>query len=425
MSEPRFRLTPPLASGNCQRCGLCLAVCPTYWDSGLETQSPRGRIALIMAAGRGDLAPSANFRDQVYHCLDCRACSTVCPSGVRVGPTVTAARAALTERRRLPLVQSLVLRHLLPHQGRLEASLWPLKAYQRLGLAWMLGHTPASRLLPSAVDAMRQLLPPLAARPLRGDIPEVTPAAVERRYRVGFFLGCAMSLLFPEVSRATVTVLSRHGCDVLTPPGIRCCGAIHESLGDRSTMLDLARHNIAVFERAGVDAIVSDCASCGLSAKEYGEWLADDPTYAARARAYSAKAQDISEFLAAAGLPAEIPPLATRVTYHDPCHLAHGQGVAAQPRALLGRAPGADYRELNEASWCCGSAGLWGIGHAERSFRILDRKMDNVQATGADMLVTANPGCLLQLRLGARRRGLDLPVLHISQVLAGDAPLGG
>jgi glycolate oxidase iron-sulfur subunit len=265
---------------------------------------------------------------------------------------------------------------------------------------------------------MESLLPAVPARPLRRELAEVTPAQGERRYRVGFFLGCVMTLILARSSRATVEVLRANGCEVVYPADQVCCGAPHAEEGEMEDVRALARKNIEVFERYDLDYIVADCAACGAQTKEYAHLLADDPAYAARARAFSDKLRDISEFLAGIPLRRPLGEVRRQVAYHHPCHLAHAQGVREAPRALLRRVPGLKLVELNEADWCCGSAGIYNLSHVERADKILERKLDNVQASGAQVLVTGNPGCLMQLMAGARERGLSVEVLHPLEILA-------
>ncbi len=435
--EPRIPLghgatfAPRFASGDgpdydnvlaCIRCGLCLSVCPTYATDGVEVQSPRGRVALIRAWQEGRLELSPNLRDHMYHCLDCRACQTICPTGVRVGELVLGARAvAESQRRRGAVAGALAgfsLRWLLPHPDRLEASLVPLRLYQRLGLQRLVRGSGALRLLPGPLAEMEGLLPQLPGRPLRQELPEVVPTSGVRRYRVGFFLGCVMTLVFARSSRATVDVLTANACEVVTPKEQVCCGAPHTEEGEFEEVRALARRNIDVFESLGVDYIVADCAACGAQTKEYAHLLCDDPAYAERARAFSAKVRDISEFLVGIPLRRPLGAVPRQVAYHMPCHLAHAQKVREAPRQLLRLVPGLQLMKLNEDDWCCGSAGIYNISHAGRADKILARKMDNLRECGADTVATGNPGCLLQLQAGVRGRGWATDVRHPMELLA-------
>lgn len=403
----------------CIRCGLCLSVCPTYATDGVEVQSPRGRVALIRAWQEGRLELTPNLRSHLYHCLDCRACQTICPTGVRVGENVLGARTIAEEQRRRGAIEGALagfaLRWLLPHPDRLEASLLPLRLYQRLGLQSLVRR---SGLLPEPLAVMEGLLPTLPDRPLRQTLPEVVPGQGERRYRVGFFLGCIMTLVFARASRATVDVLAANGCEVVTPKQQVCCGAPHAEEGEMDAVRALARRNIDIFEGLGVDYVVADCAACGAQTKEYAHLLREDPHYAERARVFSAKVRDVSEFLADIPLRRPLGTVARRVAYHMPCHLAHAQKVREAPRQLLAQVPGLQLVELNEADWCCGSAGIYNISHTERARAILERKLANLAASGADTLVTGNPGCLLQLMAGVRQKGWQVDVRHPLEMLA-------
>jgi len=428
---PGATTSPRFASGNapdygnvlaCIRCGLCLSVCPTYATDGVEVQSPRGRVALIRAWQEGRLELTPNLRAHMYHCLDCRACQTVCPTGVRVGELVVATRAIAEGQRRPGLLEGALrgfaLRWLLPHPDRLEAAMWPLRAYQRLGGQWLVRRSGLTRALPAPLAEMEGFLPRLPARPLRRSLAKVTPARGEKRYRVGFFLGCVMTLVLARASRATVDVLTANGCEVVTPEDQVCCGAPHAEEGELEDVRRLARRNIDVFERLGVDYVVADCAACGAQTKEYAHLLRDDPAYAERARAFSAKVRDVSEFLAEIPLRRPLGAVVRRVAYHHPCHLAHAQGVREAPARLLRQVPGLQLVPLAEADWCCGSAGIYNLSHVGRARLIRERKLANLVASGADTVVTGNPGCLLQLLAGVREKGLAVDVRHPMEVLA-------
>jgi glycolate oxidase iron-sulfur subunit len=412
----------------CIRCGLCLSVCPTYATDGVEVQSPRGRVALIRAWQEGRLELSENMRHHMYHCLDCRACQTICPTGVRVGEQVLSARTIAEHQRRQGwlegAIKSFALQRLLPHPDRLETATWFARAYQRLGVQWLVRRGGLGRALPESLRKMESLLPTLPDRPLRQEIPEVLPASGEQHYRVGFFLGCVMTLVLAKASRGTTEVLAHNGCEVITPKQQVCCGAPHAEEGEMDAVRALARRNIEEFERWEVDYIVADCAACGAQTREYGHLLRDDPDYAERARAFSAKVRDISEFLGAIPLRRPLGEVPKRVAYHHPCHLVHAQGVRKAPEALLATIPGLRLAKLNEADWCCGSAGVYNLTHVERAEKILERKLANVSESGAEIVVTGNPGCLLQLEAGARARQMPVTIKHPIELLA-EAYRGG
>jgi glycolate oxidase iron-sulfur subunit len=411
---------------NCTRCGLCLSACPTYRESTLETESPRGRVALIKAVADGNLGASKNFEHFMYVCLECRACESVCPTGVKAGQLVVQARTQLEERRdRQPLGRRLfrwaLFEQLFPYPVRLERFMLLMRLYQRLRLYKLVRGLHILQPFPT-LDLMERFLPWLPSRPLHRELkyeelPEGNAPAVKGR--VGFFLGCIMTLVLAEASRATVDVLKRNGYVVVTPKDQVCCGAPLTEEGEGRITRGLARKNIDVFAKANVDVIVTDCAACGSEMKHYGDLLQDDAAYAERARAFSTKVRDINEFLAE--VVPQNPPrgvLNKRVTYHEPCHLCHAQKVSAQPRRLLQSIPGVQYVEMKEANWCCGSAGIYTFTHPDYSLAMLNRKMNNAEATGAEIIASANPGCLMQLAYGAAQRGHKQQVRHVTQVLA-------
>ncbi len=402
----------------CVKCGLCHSVCPTYMTDAIEIQSPRGRVQLIRAVDEGQLALTDVVAEHMYHCLDCRACQTVCPSGVLVGEQVVRMRAMVEEQRPQHWLKRLILEKLMTRPERLEAAVWPLRIYQWLGIQRLVRATGVLRLFPKPLREMERLLPALPRTPLRQVLPEITPAKGERQYRVGFFLGCVMSLVFAKTSARTVRVLAENGCEVVLPKAQRCCGAPHAGEGDFRTLRELARHNIDLFNGYELDYVVADCAACSAQTKEYAELLHDDPVYRERARAFAAKVRDITELLAEIPLRQPLGEVRRQVTYHEACHLCHAQGITKQPRQVLDAIPGLRRVELRESSWCCGSAGVYNITHAERAEKILARKLDNIAASGADTVAVGNPGCLLQLKAGVRERGLAVDVVHPIDLLA-------
>jgi len=391
---------------DCVHCGLCLTACPTYTELGTEMDSPRGRIYLMRAVQEGALGMTPDVVRHLDLCLGCRACETACPSGVRFGELIEAARAVAEARHRRPLIdrwRRTLIRAIFPYPRRLRVLLAPLRVLERIG----------------ALDAVRAasrwaaLLPPLASwTPLA----EVSPARGPERRRVGFVAGCVAQVVFAETNRATMRVLARHGCTVLTPARQVCCGALHLHSGQRRAALDCARHNIDAFP-ADLDAIVVNAAGCGAMLKQYGELLAGDRRYADSARAFSGKVRDVTELLAALPL---LPPRSNvqmRVTYHDACHLAHGQGVREAPRQLLRQIPGLELVELPESDTCCGSAGFYNLTEPEMARRLAARKAAHIQTTGAACVAAANPGCMLQIRAALRDAGVDIPVVHPIELL--------
>jgi glycolate oxidase iron-sulfur subunit len=396
---------------NCIRCGLCLAVCPTYREVLSETASPRGRAVLARKGLEGELALSPNLIEQMYACFDCMACNEICPVGIR--PADLAVDMRRVQEQIQPAVwKDVLFGGLIPNPGRMELATWPLRAYEKLGIRRLVYSLGLHRLMPKQVRDLDAMLPHLPQRPLRQVLLEVSKANGESRYRVGFFLGCAQSLMFADESAATVRVLARNGCTVITPKETVCCGMPALGYGRPDLVREQARHNIALFEQAQVEVIVTDCATCGSTLKEYGHLLADDNEWAARAAAFSEKVRDVSEFLMS--IPLEKPQgrVEARVTYHDPCHLRRGQGVWQQPRTLLQMIDGLEFVELPEADWCCGSAGSQLITHYETSLKVLQRKMENLESTQAEYIASGCPGCQMQLNVGAQRRGLEVQVVH-------------
>lgn len=407
----------------CIRCGRCLPVCPTYQETTLEMFSPRGRLALLRAVEDARLGFTEGVAEHLYHCLDCRACNTVCPPGIPIGELILQGRAAYAEQTGRPWWARLALDRFLTSARAMEPIMKLARFYQRLGLSRLV--RPLLRALKdrhaffNLAFHMEGLLPRLPARPLHAYLPEIVPARGERRYRVGFFLGCMMSQVLADVSQATVNVLTRNGCEVVTPRGQMCCGAPHDDQGNKRLARELARRNIELFERYGnLDAIVADCAACAGMLKEYPHLLHDDPAYYPRALAMAQRARDVSEWLAAI-LDDSIPlaPTGRTVTYHEPCHLANVQGIRYQPVKVLSRIPCLKFKPLSDSTRCCGSAGIYNLTHPRMADRLLEDKIRKIASTGADTVVTGNPGCLLQLQMGLREHGIPVEVRHLTELL--------
>ena len=396
---------------SCIRCGACLAACPTYRESLTETASPRGRVALTRMGLEGGLALSDNLLEQMYSCFACMACDEACPVGIRPAEVALSMRS-VQEQLRPKRWKELLLGRVVSDADRMETATLPLRLYERLGIRHLVYLLGLNRLLPGRLRDWEAMLPRIPQRPLRRILPEVTEARGQARYRVGFFLGCAQSLLFADESEAALRVLARNGCTVVTPKEVQCCGMPAHAYGRTDLAEGDARHNIGVFGQYDLDVIVTDCATCGSTLKEYGSLLAGDPEWAPRAQAFQGKVRDISEFLAE--LPALEPHgrLEGKVTYHDPCHLRRAQQVWKQPRTLLSEIDGLQLAELPEADWCCGSAGSQLITHYETSWKVLDRKLDNIAQTGAQIVASGCPACRMQLTAGLRRRGLRVRVVH-------------
>ncbi len=409
----------------CMRCGFCLPNCPTYQLTGRERSSPRGRVALARAISEEQLELTPAMKEEAYFCLDCRACTSACPSGVHAGNVMERCRSQVQQVKPpaafVRLLRTFVLEKMVPSPALLKTSMLPTRLYQRLGVQWLVRHTKLLSLGPEWVEKTEGMLPELEA-PLCDQLPLSTPAHGEKRGKVGFFLGCVMNLMYAEVSRQTVRVLAHQGFEVITPKAQKCCGAPHLTEGDPETARKLAASNLELFMAQDVDYIVTDCAGCGSALKEYEEMLAnqyDKETL----HAFRAKVRDISEFLAEQGLRSDdLIPQNISVTYHEPCHLAHAQQITAAPRTLMNAIPGLELREMKESSWCCGSAATFGLKYVNESQQILDRKLNHVAETKADILITANPGCQLQLAWGLKQSGMPQQLLHIMQLLGQATP---
>ena len=396
---------------DCVHCGICLPACPTYRVLGQEMDSPRGRLYLMRAAAEGRIGLSENFVLHMDRCLGCRGCETACPSGVPFGRLLEEVRGQIERRVPRPLSRRLLGRLILgtfPNRRRLALALGLLRLYQGSGLRRLARASGVLRAFPR-LAAMERLLPPL------GGAAAAVPARLEpegpSRGTVALLTGCVQTLLFPEVNAATAWLLARAGYTVLTPSGQGCCGALHVHWGDREAARRLAR--VTVTALGGADWVVTNAAGCGTALRDYGHLLPDDPA----ARDLSSRVRDVTELLAAA-LPEPRQPLPLTVTYHEPCHLAHGQRVREAPRALLRAIPGLRIVELPESDLCCGSAGVYNLLEPEIAGRLLALKLDRIVETGAEVVVSGNPGCLLQLRMGLAERGLAVRAHHPVELLA-------
>ncbi|MBM2620019.1 4Fe-4S dicluster domain-containing protein [Actinoplanes sp. LDG1-06] len=416
---------PPRADliADCVHCGFCLPTCPTYSLWGNEADSPRGRIYLMNEGITGE-PMSESMVEHFDACLGCMSCVTACPSGVKYDRLIEDTRAQVERRFTRGRGDALLRKAIFavfPYPRRLRLLRGPLRAYQgtglqklvkRSGLLDRLGPTLAT--LESLAPRLRKVPPP----------PRRVLARGTRRAVVGMLTGCVQGAFFPEVNSATVRILAAEGCEVLIPPGQGCCGALSVHNGRREEAAHFARRLIDTFARTGMDYFVVNAAGCGSSLKEYGELLADDPDYASRAADFSAKVRDLAELLDELGPVAPRHPLPMTVAYHDACHLAHAQGIRTQPRALLKGIPGLSLREIADPELCCGSAGIWNILNPVPAAELGDRKARNVLATGADLLVTANPGCMMQVAASLQRQGgTAMAMAHTAQVL--DASIRG
>ena len=407
---------------DCVHCGFCLPTCPTYVLWGEEMDSPRGRINLVEQGVHG--APMTDAMvGHIDACLGCMACVTACPSGVQYDRILEPTRAQI-ERRHDRDPGDRLLREAIfsvfPYPRRLRAMRLPLVAYQRSGLQRLVRRSGILQRLSPTLATMEAVAPPVqSTRPA----PSFVAARGTRRATVGMLTGCVQREFFPHVNAATARVLAAEGCDVVIPPTQQCCGALSMHTGRHAEAQAFARALVDAFEGAGVDYVVVNSAGCGSSMKEYAELLEDDPAYASRAAEFAERVRDVTEVLVELGPVATRHPLPVTVAYHDACHLAHAQGVRTPPRELLGQIPRLELREINEGSLCCGSAGVWNLLNPEPASELGDRKAANVSQTMADLLVTANPGCLMQISSALRRSGTEMATAHTVQVL--DASIAG
>jgi glycolate oxidase iron-sulfur subunit len=444
----------------CIHCGLCLNACPTYRLLGVEPDSPRGRIHQMILVEEGRLKLADSFVRHIDLCLDCRACETACPSGVQYGKLVEAARAQIEQHHRRPLfsrlLRSLGLRHLLPYPRRLALVARLLRFYQRSGLQTLVRRSGLLRWL-GKLGAAEKFLPPIDNHFFFSQLGQVFPAEGEparrpvprsfgeggsrgeggpvlrslgeggpvrrsrgeggRRARVAFFAGCMQQVAFTQLNQATIRVLQENGCDVIVPADQVCCGALHVHAGVRDVARRLARQNLDAFATNDFDAIITNTAGCGSTLKEYHQLFPDDEKAKQKAEQFRDKMRDVTEFLAALGLRPPEKEVRLRVTCQDSCHLLHGQKVRHAPRELLRAIPGIELVEMKLADHCCGSAGIYNLLHPEIAGELLAEKMEHARATGADVIVTANPGCILQLRAGVEQFGTGQQVLHVVELL--------
>jgi glycolate oxidase iron-sulfur subunit len=410
---------------DCVHCGFCLPTCPTYQLWGEEMDSPRGRIYLMDLAQKGEIDLPGPFTEHIDRCLGCMACVTACPSGVQYDRLLESVRPQI--ERNVPRERSdagfrNAIFALFPYKRRLRAAAVPGALYQRLRRIPAVAKLASK--LPGRLGAMESLLPPVSVREAFARLPVYTPAVGERRARVALLSGCVQDVFFHRVNVATLRVLAAEGCDVLVPREQQCCGALELHAGREASALARAKREIAVFEKLvlneGVDHVVTNVAGCGSSMKEYGHLLADDPEWAERAAAFSARVRDVHEVLAELGPRAPRHPFRGRVAYHDACHLGHAQQVRSQPREVLRSIPELELVDLPEAALCCGSAGIYNMIMPDAASELGARKAANVRSVEPDLVVTANPGCLLQI---GKHLGEDLPLLHPVQLL--DASIRG
>jgi glycolate oxidase iron-sulfur subunit len=419
-SEPD--VPPSSVYDQCVRCGLCLPTCPTYVETLVETSSPRGRIALIKAVDEGYLdLTNPGFMHQMSECLDCRACEAVCPSGVAYGrllePARTQIERATKHERPLhkKLVRAFALDALFSNLALMRLVALPLRFYQRSGLQQFARSSGILRLLRLA--DLEAMAPSISAKFFVPCDQRFSALGASLKTTAFMHAGCVMQVAFAETDEATVRVLQRAGCDVVVPAAQGCCGAIAVHAGDMELGRKLAKRNIAAFEQSGAAVYVVNAAGCGSALKEYGDLLAEDAAWSARAAAFSVRVRDVTEFLDEIGIGPELGALEATVTYQEPCHLAHAQRISAAPRRLLRQIPGLRLREMNESSLCCGSAGIYNVTQPQMAARLGRRKIERILEVSPDIVATANPGCALQVANGLRSGGHPIAVKHIVDLL--------
>lgn len=409
----------------CMHCGMCLPTCPTYDATKLERNSPRGRIALMRAIADGRLEATREFGEEMYYCLGCLACMTACPAGVNYAELFEHARAevervGVMNNGRRSLIRWFTVKWLFMDLRRLQLLGLVMRLYQQLGFQALLRRSGVMRFLPQRLREMEAMTPQIQPKFSAELIAPVTPGRGDAKYRVAMLVGCAQDLIFSDVNRDTVEVLARNGCEVITPPEQHCCGSLHAHNGELELARELARRNIDQFPPDQFDAIITNAGGCGSHLKHYSHLLAEDQRYAGRAKLWDRKVKDIHEWLAQIGLqaPRAHGAAPVRVTYHESCHLTHGQKITAQPRALLQAIPNVQLTELPESNWCCGSAGIYNIIQPEMANELLERKVKHIKQTGAQVVATGNPGCLLQVINGCKREGVHVRVVHPVTLLA-------
>jgi glycolate oxidase iron-sulfur subunit len=403
----------------CVHCGLCLNHCPTYRLWGREADSPRGRIRQMMLVEDGKLSVGDSFVTHMDRCLDCRACETVCPSGVEYGKLIEHARGEIDRKYRRPffsrLARNYFYRKVLPFPRRIAAAGRAARIYQRSGLQWLARNSGLLRLL--GLAERERLMPSVSSEFFFSRLGKTFPSVGTPRARVAFFAGCVAQVSFTDLNDATIRVLQANGCEVVVPASQLCCGALCVHAGVRDVAAELARTNMTAFLAEPFDAIVTNAAGCGSTLKEYEHLFPAGTDEHDRAIQFQSKVRDVTEFLAELGLSAPLKNLPIRVTYQDSCHLLHGQKISAAPRDLIRAVPGVELVEMAHGDQCCGSAGVYNVTETRAAMDILASKMENIGATRAQAIVTANPGCILQLRAGAKIHGTGQEVLHVVELL--------
>ena len=409
-------------------CGLCLPTCPTYDATKLERNSPRGRISLMRAVADGEIDITKTFGEEMYYCLGCLACTTACPAGVDYAELFEAARADIETRGvlanpRRDLIRWMMVKFIFTHPRILRLVGRLLYFYQAVGLHIFVRAARLTALLPRRLKELESLTPIVRRHFSDALISEIESPA-HRKFRVGLLTGCVQDLIYSELNRDTADVLLAHDCEVFTPRTQHCCGSLHAHNGELELAREMARRNITALERTAgplenLDSIISNAGGCGSHLKNYAHLLQDDPIFARRAVIWSAKLKDVNEWLSTIGIRSpQSMPQTERVTYHESCHLCHGQKITRAPREVLRVIPGLELIEMAESNWCCGSAGIYNLTQPKMARQLLDRKLGHIYKTGATTVASANPGCSLQLESGLRQAGSQIRVVHPVSLLA-------
>ncbi|MHB1686171.1 MAG: (Fe-S)-binding protein [Ignavibacteriaceae bacterium] len=400
----------------CMHCGMCLATCPTYELTKHERSSPRGRIRMVKAVARGEMEISQIFADEMNFCLDCQACETACPAGVKYGQIVEAARVIVEEsgygKFLNRALKNLTLKIIIPNKIILKTAARVLGFYQKSGLQNLLHKSGVFKMFAPKLAEIDLLAPEVSSKFSDSYLEEKILSSSPAKYKTAFLTGCLMNVMFEDINKDTVDVLAALNCDIYIPKDQVCCGSLNKHNGDFETAKSLAKKNIDAFGKCDYDFLILNSSGCGAFMKEYGYLLENDSEYSDKAKIFSSKVRDIMEFLSEINIDDKLNQLNESVTYHDACHLVHTQKIFTQPRKVLQSIPGVALKNLEESTWCCGSAGIYNITHYDDSMKLLARKMENIKETGAKIVLTGNPGCISQLRYGAKKFDVDIEVMH-------------
>ncbi len=399
----------------CMHCGLCLPTCPTYQLTGLERNSPRGRIRLIKSVLEKKSEITKIFYDEMYFCLDCQACETACPAGVKYGHLVELARVQMEKSKFSSgigkIIKKFIFETVFISKSRVKLLARLLKFYQRSGIQKLLRKFKLIKIFSEKLYKIEGLSPKISDKFTDESFPKVLKPEGEVKYRVGFFYGCFMNVMFADINDDTIQVLLKNGCEVVIPSGQECCGSMHAHNGDLSTARRLAKMNIDAFSKHDLDYIVINSAGCSAFMKEYAHFLKDDSYYPDAAK-FKTKVIDILEFLNKIEMKKPVKFINKKVTYHDACHHVHSQKIFEEPRKIIGKIPGINLIEMKDSTWCCASAGIYNIINYDESMQMLDSKLKNIKSTGADIVLISNPGCLAQIRYGLEKENIDIKAIH-------------